>query len=116
MARTLTVTAPLLAFLLAAMVVISASAAVAAAIPPRCPAGTHELGWGESPCISDSRHMAPSGSGSIPYFATGKDYRVPLRIEIAAVGLVIGGLLLVGALWGRKPVTGASVPVEVATA
>ena len=107
--------APLFAFLLAAMVVLSASAAVAAALPPRCPAGTHELAWGESPCISDNRHMAPSGSGSIPYYATDKDYRIPLRIEIAAVGLVISGLLLVGALWGRKPSAGKE-SVEVATA
>ena len=58
--------------------------------------------------------MAPSGSGSIPSFATGKDYRVTLRIEIAAVGLVIGGLLLVGALWGRTPPRGASAAIEVA--
>jgi len=58
--------------------------------------------------------MGPSGSGTIPYFATGKDHRVALRIEIAAAGQVIGGLSLVGVLWGRTPRSGADSTIEVA--
>jgi len=69
---------------------------VAAALPARCPADTHELGWGESPCISDNRHLSASGH-SISSFAIGKDARIPMRIEIALAGLVLGGVLIFGA-------------------
>ena len=115
MARTVTVTAHLVGLLLAAMVVVSASSAMAAALPSRCPAGTHELGWGESPCISDQRHISPSGH-SIPYYATGKDARIPLRVETAVAGLIVGGLLIAGAFWNRKRPVLSIASAEVAAA
>jgi hypothetical protein len=84
------------------MVIISASSAIAAAIPARCPANTHELGWGEAPCISDDRHLSASGD-SVWNYATDRDARLPLRIEIAVAGVVAGSLLLVTAFWSRGP-------------
>jgi len=98
-----------------AVVALSAAASVAVALPSVCPSNFHDGGTfhntgavvpgvpdNGSLCISDSRHMAPSGYGSIPNMAVLKDPRVRLRVEIAIAGTAAASaLLLVG--FARRP-------------
>jgi hypothetical protein len=78
-----------------AAVAVSAAVSFAVALPPACPPGFHE-GGGNVACISDSTHMAASGTGMIPDAAMlQKDPRLRLRVGIGLLGALTGTCLLV---------------------
>jgi hypothetical protein len=84
----------LVAATILAVLVFAGLTTAALAMPSVCPAATHASG---SVCLSDGTHPAPSGTGMIPDYSTGRDARLGLRIGVAVSGAVLAaGLVLVG--------------------
>jgi hypothetical protein len=90
--------------MLLTIIVVSGATSVAASMPSRCPSDTHISGdptW----CLSNEQHAAPSGTGYLPNYATQKDARIAVRVELLLGGLVVGGTLLVAAFREqRRPI------------
>jgi hypothetical protein len=76
----------------AVIVLLGASAAGAFVIRPGCPSGWHpgRTSW----CVTDATHVAPSSGVVIPDEAMPEPSRTRLRIEIAAGGVLVAGILL----------------------
>jgi hypothetical protein len=84
----------LIAATILAVLVFAGLTTAALAMPSVCPATTHVSG---SVCLSNGTHAAPSGTGMIPDYSTGRDSRLGLRIGVAVLGAVLAaGLVLVG--------------------
>jgi hypothetical protein len=93
----------LIAATILAVLVFAGLTAAAFAMPSVCPAASHAAG---SVCLSNGTHPAPSGTGMIPDYSTGRDPRLGLRIGVAVLGAVLAaGLVLVG----RKEPDGAEL-------
>jgi hypothetical protein len=84
----------LVAATILAVLVFAGLTTAALAMPSVCPAATHASG---SVCLSDGIHPAPSGSGMIPDYSTGRDARRGLRIGVGVLGAALAaGIVHVG--------------------
>ena len=76
----------------AAVVVLGASAAAAIVFGPACPSGWHTRAsvW----CETDAMHVAPSSGVMIHNATMPRPSRTRLRVEILVVGVLVAGTLL----------------------